>query len=139
MMNKNEFKNEYMEYKERLYEIDKALNKNVKDFLKVEKNDDFVYIESELYRELVESHMEQLEEEEPDFKLPNMEELEEEYKIYMAHLYDKTIERINLYNEKDKVISKFENYMEKNNLIYWDIDGEWSKEVKEYVKRCIEL
>ena len=53
-MNKNEFKNEYVEYKERLFEIDKALNKNVKDFLRFKKNDDFVYIESEIYRELVE-------------------------------------------------------------------------------------
>ena len=59
-MNKNEFKNEYVEYKERLFEIDKALNKNVKDFLRFKKNDDFVYIESETYRELVESHIEQL-------------------------------------------------------------------------------
>lgn len=131
-MNKNEFKNEYVEYKERLFEIDKALNKNVKDFLRFKKNDDFVYIESEVYRELVESHMEQLEEEEPDFKLPNIEKLEKEYKLYKTHLYFKTMERIDLYNEKDKVISKFENYMEKNNLIYWDIDAEWSKEVKEY-------
>lgn len=132
MMNKNEFKNEYIEYKERLYEIDKALNKNVKEFLSVPKNEDFVYIESETFRDLVESHIEQIEEEEPDFAFPDMEELKKEYEEYCSYLFGKTNERIELYNEKDEVISKFEKYMEKNNLIYWDIDAEWNKEVKEY-------
>ena len=126
-MNKNEFKKEYLEFKARLYEIDRVLEINVNEFLRVKKNSDFVYIEykeDELLKDIIDSM-------EPD-ELPDMDELHEEYCKYIKHLSSKVHERLDLYDERMKVHDKFEKYMEKNNLIYWDIDEEWCNEAKRY-------
>lgn len=126
-MNKNEFKKEYLEYRERMYEIDKALEENVNEFLKVKKNENFMYIEHE-DDEMVRYIMDNME---PD-EIPDMDELHEEYHGYVKHLTSKVCERLKLFDEKVKVVEKFEKYMEKNNLTYWYIDAEWEKEVKRY-------
>ena len=109
----DEFKKEYLEYKEGLYEIDKALEENVNDFLKVKKNSDFMYIEyadDDMIRYIMDSM-------EPD-ELPDLEELHEEYHGYIKHLSSKVYERLELFNRRMEVINRFEKYMEKNNLIY---------------------
>jgi hypothetical protein len=126
-MNKNEFKKEYLEYKEGLYEIDKALEENVNDFLKVEKNSNFMFIEYE-DDEITRYIMDNMEPEE----LPDLEELHEEYHGYIKHLSSKVYERLELFDRRMEIINRFEKYMEKNNLIYWDIDEEWRKEAKKY-------
>ena len=46
-MNKNEFKKEYLEYKAKLYEIDRALEINVNEFLRVKKNENFMFLDYE--------------------------------------------------------------------------------------------
>ena len=126
-MNKNEFKKEYLEYKAKLYEIDRALEINVNEFLRVKKNENFMFLDYE-DDEIVRYIMDSME---PD-ELPDLEELHEEYHGYVKHLSSKVYERLELFDSRVKVINKFEKYMEKNNLIYWDIDEEWRNEAKDY-------
>lgn len=127
MKNINEFKKEYLKYKEKMYEIDKLLEENVNDFLKVKKNIDFIYLEYE-NDEIVKDIIDALGSDE----IPDMKKLEAEYTEYITHLSSKVHERLELYDKRIEIIDTFEKYMYKNNVTYWDIEKSWEEEVKKY-------
>lgn len=130
MKNLNELKNEYLGIQERIYEVDKELDDNMKEFLAYEKNDDFIYIESEMFRDLVEYHVDDMTDEDPDFEMPDMDKLEEEYYKWVEHLKEKVHERIALYDKREKLINERSEWTRKNDPdnLHW----EWNKEAKVY-------
>ena len=93
---KNELNRRYIECKEREYEIDKLLDENMNEYLSKPKNEDFLYLDEEYY-EWIEDRIEYISEEDPDFKLPDLDKLEEEYEEYMNHLEKSVLNRIELY------------------------------------------
>ena len=127
---KNELNRRYIECKEREYEIDKLLDENMNEYLSKPKNEDFLYLDEEYY-EWIEDRIEYISEEDPDFKLPDLDKLEEEYEEYMNHLEKSVLNRIELYNRRAENVREFEKWMQENNFIYWDIEVK-REDVKEY-------
>ena len=100
------------------------------EYLSKPKNEDFLYLDEEYY-EWIESNLDQILERDPDFKLPDLDKLEEEYEDYMNHLEKSVLNRIELYNRRVENVREFEKWMQENNFIYWDIEVE-RESVKEY-------
>lgn len=129
MNNKNELKREYLDLKEHEYEIDKALDENLKEFLKIKKNEDFVYIEhadNEMLKDIISNLSKD--------ELPDMEKLEIEYDNYRLYLNEMLRGRLKLYNERMMYDLEFNEWLYKHNMTNWSIEEEWFNEAKTYEK-----
>ncbi len=134
MKNLEEVRNEYRMFRERQYEIHKALDENAKEYSKDYKKSIFGIFEDEWYHDFVMENLEHYSDE-IDPENFDKEKLYEEYMEYLEYLTDIINRRLDLYEENKKWQEEFKQWKRESGFHNYTrrefddcekkYDGEW--------------